>query len=218
MQDTHNTEKPIILFDIDNTLLDTKKFVTQVFEQVRQLFELTQADFVAQKDAFYQTLAESTDFTPEAFVDFIAESNRSESELADAEKMVKAVSYFYDDGALTNALFEDVVPNLERLSVGHTLGIFSQGDKKYQLKKIENSGLISFFDQRYMFIEKRKTTPEYMQQLPAHVTIVDDRLDVIAALQANPFCTPVLLQRQQNESLEIEEINTTVIHSLSELA
>jgi len=217
MQVSNDIQKPVILFDIDNTLIDTKRFATQVFEKVRELFEIDPAVFATQKETFYKTLEESTDFSPEAFVDFIGEANRSETALTDPHTMLKAVGFFYDKTALANAIFADVIPNLERLSIGNTLGIFSQGHEKYQLKKIENSGLIRFFEQYFLFIGMRKTSPEFLHALPRNATIIDDREIFLNEAIKIDGIRGVLIQRNTSY-IELDPANKLrIISSLDEL-
>lgn len=209
MQKIQGESRSIILFDIDNTLLDTKQFASRAFEMVRILYELPQEKFDADKQAYYSSLELSTDFTPETFVDFLAETNRGEASLADPKKMVEAVSYFYEDEALQQAVFDDVIPNLQRLRNGYTLGIFSQGDKKYQLKKIENTGLIRFFEQKYIFIEKRKTTPEIVSLLPNPIVVVDDRREVLEQVANIEGLSAVHLVRNEPEGANTAAANTS---------
>jgi len=190
----------VILFDIDNTLLDTKPFAKHVFGQVLQVLEretsLDEREFSRIKEAYYQMLPESTDFDPEDFIAFLVAETDSLISTAMQERLV---NFFYEKNTLTSFLYEDVLRNLTRLSVGNNLGIYSQGSKKYQLKKIENSGISSFFEQKYMYTFKRKETPEAIEQVLSEVgpdhCFIDDRFCFVDALLSHTAQPVFLLQR-----------------------
>jgi len=177
----------VILFDIDNTLLDTKAFVKQVFGQMQTLLEVEHSistqEFSRLKDAYYHGLQASTDFSPEDFVSFILDEG---SAAINRESQEKLIAFFYEKNTLEQHLFSDVTRNLQRLSVGNILGIFSQGIEKYQSKKIDNSGIKKYFDTKYRFIYKRKETPEVLSEIKSKIhgdfSVIDDKFSVVSAV------------------------------------
>ncbi len=213
----------VILFDIDNTLLDTKGFVKQVFGQVQLLLEremsISVDEFFRLKDAYYQTMLVSTDFSPEDFILFISDEGPGGMS---RELQEKLIAFFYEKNTLGTYLFSDVTRNLERLSVGNTLGIFSQGVEKYQSKKIENSGIIRYFDTKYTFINKRKETPEsigeIISKIPGDFCVIDDKFSAVSALALAGIKPVFFLDRLgQSGPLSAQLQGVKVIKTLDEV-
>jgi phosphoglycolate phosphatase-like HAD superfamily hydrolase len=235
----------LLLFDIDNTLLDTKAFAWAAFERVREMAGLSIVDFVSLKDQYYSSLEVSTDFDPTAFVDFLIAKQGTSRDKSSREQSPQwrqpALDIFLDSDFIRSFLYKDVTRNLQRLKTDNSLGIFSQGQKNYQLKKIENSGIIRFFDQNNIYIFSRKEKPEVIRALPRPSIVIDDKksvTDIINGINAKKSgdsgITAIWLQRSgqgtQTEGKEqakpsrqdgqIEQTNQStaqVISSLDEL-
>lgn len=167
-------------------------------------------------------LPESTDFDPEDFMAFLASEATSSISTTMQERLV---NFFYEKNTLTSFLYEDVLRNLRRLNIGNTLGIYSQGSKKYQLKKIENSGILSFFEQKYMYTFKRKGTPEAIGQVLSEVgpehSFIDDRFSFVHELLLHTSQPVFWIQRNQQliDGVFSNEIpsNCKIITSLDEV-
>lgn len=196
-----------LLFDLDNTLLDTGKLVNQGFKPaIQEFLGQSDIDFESANEDYWSDLADSTDFDPETYISFLAgRFGKNQTEL---------LSLMYQPRWYTESLFSETTAVLTQLrAAGHELGIFSQGIEKYQSKKLELSGLKEFFAPELVFIFDRKLTPQNLVTLPESI-VVDDRLAVIKILNDVPQITPVWLNRKNEDVIE----NCMKIQSLSELS
>jgi len=191
-----------ILFDIDNTLIDTGQLVNQGFKPALQKFlGVDDSDFTIANETYWQTLADSTDFSPESYSTFLAKRY--------SQDQAALLEIIYTPEWYTQNIFSEVIETLQTLAPSHRLGIFSQGNDEYQRQKLELSGLISFFEPDLLFISNRKITSENIALLPEAI-VIDDRWLVIEALLNKSKITPIWLHRKQKfaqeKSLEIQSL------------
>lgn len=179
--------QPVILFDIDNTLLDTKAFSQEAFEKVRLFFNISYEDHIMCKDAYYATLLESTDFRPEEYITFVAArilENFNDFERNGLQDVL--AKSFYNSDLIRSHMYEDVTRNMRRLKSGFTLGIYSEGSLMYQRIKVESMGLNSFLEDIFCFIFNRKSAPENIERIvgsiDAKTIVVDDKQKYLNAL------------------------------------
>lgn len=197
--------KPIVLFDVDKTLIDTgvlfKKFV--ISELVKQL-GITENQYAEKEAAYKQSLEKYTDFEPISFL-------KSISHLEDVTKL--ASQTLFNRNFHEQSVFTDVIPTLAELSESYTLGVFSEANLAWQQQKLELAGLHHFFEPELTFIWHRKTAPDQLKLLPTNVVIVDDNTEVIADLQTVLSITPIWINRTAKPPLS----DVITITSLSEL-
>lgn len=195
----------IILFDIDNTLIDTKKLLDEFIKPAfAQKLEVPLSDFKAKSDQYWQQLEDSTDFNPDDYIDFVAKAYEVDPQVL---REVLPTPDWY-----RQSVFMDVVPTLTELSLTHKLGIFSQGNPEYQRLKLDLGDIEHFFQPELVFFHQRKLLPEVITKLPQSV-IVDDKLPVIQALQSQPQILPIWVSRGGG----IGPTGTPTIHSLSDI-
>jgi len=191
----------VILFDIDNTLLDTKVVVNQGFKPALQRrLKLEDHVFEDANQVYWQTLADSTDFNPQEYAQFLA--RRFSANSAELEKLLLSAEWF------EAAVFPDVHQVLTQLKTAHTLGIFSQGLVSYQQAKLQLSGLAGYFSPEHTYITRRKLDPVFLSMLPES-TLIDDRLAVIECLESQPRFTLIWLNPvQENTRKKRRQIQT----------
>lgn len=195
----------IVLFDIDNTLINTKKLFDEYLKPAfAQTLEVPLEQFRAKSDEYWQQLEDSTDFNPQDYITFIAQAYEVDPQVL-RESLATPDWY-------RQSVFADVVPALTQLAVTHTLGIFSQGNAEYQRMKLDLGDIAHFFKPEYTFFYARKLQPENIASLPESI-IVDDKLAVVEALHTNPQLLSVWLDR----TAEVGPAGTPTIHSLSEI-
>ena len=120
-------------------------------------------------------------------------------------------------------LFEDALETLEYLKPKYQLGIITNGNRIGQKKKIENSGLMRFFDSSQIIVSEdvgfRKPDPEIFLLMcerfrvrPEECVFVGDTYstDILGAIRAG--MTPVWMKQQRNRPnesgvIEISEIS-----------
>lgn len=201
----NNTNKPLLLFDIDLTLYDTNLFRQLYPPVMAKAMNISIQTLNKTQKSYTDRLAKSTDFLPEDFLHHIADvHNRSYEKLHDI---------YYNPENFHESLYPDVFPSLQRLKGHHTLGIFSEGFISFQTTKLKLSGIYNFFDPNFIFITRRKNESDIISQLPVNTTIIDDRIEVLESLSQFPNLTLVWLNRKDHSSSP----TTKTIHSLTQL-
>jgi hypothetical protein len=79
-----------------------------------------------------------------------------------------------------DAVYKEVPEVLEKLSKKFQLGIYSEGDENFQLKKLQKGNLLQFFTKKLMYIHiSKKNTLEQIKQISRNdlLWFIDDRLD-----------------------------------------
>lgn len=164
--------KPIVLFDIDSTLLSGAKVYSATGSHLIRNFNRTDLQ------AFGYLLFGR----PKGFLGSPA-----------AKKSFLAPQFYRE------ALFEDVLPTLQKLKGKADLGIFSQGPGRLQRAKLYLSGIESYFSPELTFIfPPRKITKakQILARIPkTEIYFVDDRPGIAAAL-ANHRVRVFLIRRR----------------------
>jgi len=189
-----------LLLDLDTTLIDTKRYSQTMYTLLQTELGFSDQKMTEFREAYYATLEDGSDFELDRFIDHVLdhhpETTLSRKDAVRAAALAKAA----DPELLESIVFEDVTRNLPRLSNEFHLGVFSQGFEKFQRLKLEKSGLFRFFEQEHVYISRRKTAPEFLAQLPAGATIVDDKPEVVEAIMTQPHLHGVLIDREGTAS------------------
>jgi phosphoglycolate phosphatase-like HAD superfamily hydrolase len=198
--------KPIILFDVDKTLIDTPKlFAEKVVTTLLNILDLYKEEYQFRNDAYQQTLHKYTDFEPIGYLQYISQQQ-------DVTALANAT--VYNPEFHKQSVFPDALPTLTKLQTTYQLGIFSEANLSWQQKKLELSEIKQFIEPDLTFIWRRKTDPEQLKSLPTGVTIIDDNEEVIGELTQVSTITPIWLNRLSNAQLA----STATIHNLYELS
>jgi FMN phosphatase YigB (HAD superfamily) len=218
----YNQDMNLILFDIDNTLLDTPRYARRALEKMQSVLGIDDSVLLEKREAYYQSLHEPTDFSPESFVDFLHIKNEALRR--------EALGCWYDSELLKQCVFVDFTRNSEGFGHHAILGIFSQGIAEFQIKKMQLMGIYDYFEQKYMFIKNRKASPESLRELQEliapsehnsfqQVVVVDDKVEYLKALREIPQISPVLIQRQHTNTVAApsEMLGIKVVSSLADL-
>lgn len=197
----------VFLFDIDNTLLNTKKLTRKyIYPELSKYLRRAETDLMAVRDQYYATIAKPSAYDPDALLAMLAD--RFQAPIDELKRIFFRADFF------VNSIFDDVLPTLDRLiQREYTLGIFSEGVRAYQLHKLRLSELAPYFDPDLLFITEDKVAATYVQQLPTDSVVVDDTAKVITTLRDYEQLTPVWLNR--GESTGAQEL--TYIHTLSDI-
>jgi len=170
--------KPIVLLDIDNTLLDVRKLGVLTGKHLkgklnRALQVVTKRDWKGLRRLLkpeFQGLSYLLFGKPAGFL-----------------QSPSARASFLSPAHYQKSLFEDVLPTLEKLQRKASLGVFSQGLVRWQLAKLYLGGIERYFKRELVFIfppRKVDKARRVLTQLPSDVKIyfVDDRPDVARIL------------------------------------
>ena len=193
----------LVLFDIDGTLFDPRKFGVLYRAELIKILGIEEDALSAAIADYYATLETTTDFDPHGLAAYLA-SRFS----VDKEKIDGAI---WNKSHFKEAVFEDALPTVQALSKSKTLGIFSQGFVEFQKYKLENTGLLKYFDPEQIFIHKRKADDTSLAAIPKDATVIEDKHDVAETLSS--ICSVVWINRRTPDA----DPKLRTIHSLSEL-
>lgn len=194
----------IILFDIDRTLFDIVKNRKLIFAELSQVSGLPEKVVTDLYTDYRKTFANPHDWDPTVYLGILSkQTNKSIEELTSA---------FYTSSLYETCLFPDVVPALAQLTKNHDLGIFSEGHYNNQIAKITLAKIDYFFSKDYLFVFKRKTSPESLATLPS-ATIVDDLLTECRKIKLMSTLNPIWINRSDLSSAE----DVPTIHELTKM-
>jgi hypothetical protein len=175
-----------------------------VSAELQKVLNISAEEYQLRETEYSNSLEKYTDFEPISFLKSISQQN----DVIGLANQTILNRTFHEQ-----AVFNDVIPTLAELAEGYTLGVFSEANLEWQRSKLELSGLYHIFEPELVFILKRKTAPEQLKQLPSPVTIIDDNVEVIAAVQTVPTITPIWINRLNKPAIP----DVTTIKTLSEL-
>ncbi|KKR11285.1 MAG: hypothetical protein UT39_C0009G0045 [Candidatus Woesebacteria bacterium GW2011_GWA1_39_21] len=170
--------KKIILFDIDRTLIDTDYLAQETFKAIRHKIIGSTSQILEVRENYMKSLKSTTDFKPENYCKELSRRFGS-----DYKTLTNTYYKSFDKG--NNLLYHDTIPTLKRLKQKYLLGIFSEGYAKFQRHKLKYSGILPYFDEKYIFIKRRKTNTNSLKSFPKDCVIIDDRLDICEELAKN---------------------------------
>lgn len=182
--------KPLILFDIDQTLVDTEILRTTLTRALAKVVNISPDEMRAHIHEYYQTLSETEALEPKKMLAFLSRRLQvSAKTLADV---------FFAPQWYQQALYPEVIEVLGQLRQdAYPLGLYSQGHRDFQEHKLLANNLMDFFDPRYRFISLLKTDPSVIENLPENTVIIDDRPSVIEFLEKFPNIIPLHIVRDE---------------------
>jgi len=196
----------IILFDIDNTLIDTSNLSSQIDEQIISNFSIPRDNFIWAKDEYYSQIKVPTRFNPQNYCAHIATS--FDLDLEKIETIFNQSKYYI------NSLFPDTKLGLSKLSLDYTLGIFSEGYEDFQLKKLKLSDIYSYFNPNLIFVFRDKLKESNLTKLPTGSLIVDDKESVVEKILNIKNLSILYINR---ESKIINKTNIVTINNLANI-
>jgi len=165
--------KKIILFDIDDTLIDTHPMAKKIYQKLADTVGVTLEEIIETKEKYKLTLEKYSDYEPNKLLDFIYKNfNIDES---------RRINPFIENSYYQEALFPEARKLLEKLNKNYRLGVFSEGFYDYQWRKV--SYLIDLLDKDLIFISRRKLEDNFLEKIPKDSIIIDDRKDVVEKLR-----------------------------------
>ena len=195
----------LILFDFDRTLFDNRTFYPQLHLQIARTCGLSSGHYKKLQDKYYASLSSLTAFNPKKFISFLQKHIN-----IDSSKLLPF--YFANSKLYSSSLFSDTIPTLKALKQSHTLGIFSQAYRPYQLAKLKNSSLLPFFSPDHLYISSDKTKHSFVQSIPP-AQIIDNDRGVISTLLLTPHLKPFWLNPLSTK----KHPQAPTIHTLREL-
>lgn len=185
----------IILFDWDDTLFSKTKYRRNVMRNLIKLSKVSRQGVYEFEKQYFDSLIRSDDFTIEDFVGNFSHKFGIKIDLRD----------FCTDNLeiYSKALFPETIEILEKMKNKYILGIYSQGFESLQKIKIKYSGIEHFFDPNLIFINREKTHQDFVKNLPAKATVVDDKKEVIEILKKlRPDLELIWINRNDDETID----------------
>lgn len=194
----------IILFDIDKTMLDTRKMGEKYDAMILEITGMTLQVIREGMDCYISGLPNITYFDFENWIDVYALSPEQKARIMEE----------YANNSSLYVKYDDVDEALARLKAdGYRIGIFSEGVDRYQRNKLRNLQIGEYIDPDLVFIAQSKRLDEYLDALPEGCTIVDDNIEVVSIIVKHGKHKAVFLNRNGIEH-GLEGINE--IRSLDE--
>ena len=194
----------LVLFDIDGVLFDTERFGKLLRSRFVKILGIDEEELISANADYYSKLSERTDFDPRGITAYLSE--RFEKDVVTLDLVFWKEEHLYQE-----SLFPETLEVLEKLKGQKTLGIFSQGNEELQNRKLDAARLRDYFSPEYVFIHKRKLSDDAIELLPREATFVDNKHDVVEALQK--FVDVIWINRKSEES----DPKIKTIHSLGEI-
>lgn len=199
-------KKKIILFDWDDTLFSKAEYKRNLRINLARICEVSKEEIFDFEEKYFKNLSRSDDFQIDNFVESFSQKFGKKIEMKDfsSDKL----------GIYSKALFPETISVLNNLKNDFTLGIYSQGFVNFQKIKIKSSGIESFFDENFIYINRDKLNADFLAKLPDEAIIVDDKKEVVEKLKASSRFNVIWLNRISDEKIN----GVSTIKSLVELA
>lgn len=214
----------VILFDVDNTLLDNDRVQADLSAHLEQAYG------VAARDR-YQVIFEEIR-AQLGYADYLGALERYRVEQMHDPRILRMASWLVDypfaDRLYPNAL--DAVRHARQF--GHPV-VLSDGDAVFQPRKVVRSGIWSAFqDDVLIYIHKEQELDDVARLYPAkHYVMIDDKLRILTAMkqiwgnrlttifprQGHYATDPKTLAEYPPADLAIDHIGDLVRHDLSVL-
>ena len=172
------TNKKIVLFDIDYTLFDADKFRQKMLKEIIKTIGYENRKNIEKKlqDIYIASRRATGYFNPKVFiVDLLRELNVK----TDAKVLAKSI---FKDTLFLGNLYRETKQILDILSKNKLLriGIFSAGEDDFQRNKIKEIEDFLHKEHMHIFILKEKELPLILKKYKKYkLYLVDDRWDIL---------------------------------------
>jgi phosphoglycolate phosphatase-like HAD superfamily hydrolase len=170
------TQGPVILFDVDNTLLDNDRVQADLRD------DLSRTVGPEASAAYFEILE---DLRGElGYVDYLGALQRYRVTHPPDPRLLE-VSHFLIDYPFAERLYPGALDVVRRLSGVGTVAILSDGDVVFQPRKVRRSGLWDAFAGKVLiYIHKEQELADVEARLPAsRYVLIDDKLRILTAVK-----------------------------------
>jgi FMN phosphatase YigB (HAD superfamily) len=175
------TAEAVILFDVDNTLLDNDRIIADLRVHLEEAFGATSA---AQYWVLFEQLRAEL-----GYADYLGALQRYRATLdhgGPGDQRLLLMSAFLVDYPFAERLYPHALEVIARLGALAPVVILSDGDVVFQPRKIQRSGLWDAVAGRVLvYVHKEQMLDQVQRLYPAqHYVMVDDKLRILAAMKA----------------------------------
>jgi FMN phosphatase YigB (HAD superfamily) len=166
----------VVLFDVDNTLLDNDRVVADLMRHLDR-------EVGHERQQRYWTIFEALR-TELGYADYLGALQRYRIENP-RDPHLLTVSSFLVNYPFANRLFPESLDVVDSTKQWATPVIFSDGDVVFQPHKVERSGLAEEFEDRVLiYVHKEAELDDVRSRYPAdHYVVVDDKLRILNAIK-----------------------------------
>jgi phosphoglycolate phosphatase-like HAD superfamily hydrolase len=166
----------VFLLDVDNTLLDNDRVVTDLRQH------LTEAFGVQRQERYWAIFEELR--SQLGYADYLGALQRYRAENPRDPHFIE-VSLYLADYPFADRLFADALKVIAHLNQWGPTVILSDGDVVFQPRKVERSGLLKAVEGRALiYIHKEAELDDVERRFPSrHYVLVDDKLRILTAVK-----------------------------------
>lgn len=166
----------VVLFDVDNTLLDNDRVVADLMRHLER-------EVGPERQQRYWTIFEELR-TELGYADYLGALQRYRIENP-RDPHLLTVSSFLINYPFANRLFPESLDVVDSAKGWATPVVFSDGDVVFQPHKVERSGLGEEFEERVLiYVHKETELDDVRNRYPAdHYVVVDDKLRILNAIK-----------------------------------
>lgn len=202
----------VVLFDVDNTLLDNDRFAADLRAHLTANFGATECE---RYWTLYAGLRDEL-----GYADYLSTLQRFRNGLEDHPAML-GMSDFLLEYRFDEILYPHALQVLAQLAKHVTTVILSDGDVVFQPRKIRRSGIGEAVQGRVLiYIHKEKRLEAVQRLHPArHYFMVDDKAGILAAMKRlmGTSLTTVFV-RQGHYAQGVQQVDPPPDHTLEHIA
>ena len=171
----------VFLLDVDNTLLDNDRAISDLREHLQTKFGSASAD---RYWSIFEALRSEL-----GYADYLGalQRYRVDTELnLNGDPRLLEMSGFLIDYRCSEVLYPSALAVIDRLNAFGPTVVLSDGDAVFQPRKVQRSGIGDAVDGRVLiYIHKEEMLDQMRRNFPArHYVMVEDKLRILAAMKA----------------------------------
>ena len=201
MEKRNRTDGVVVLFDVDNTLLDNDR----IEADLRRHLKNKVGDESQQR--YWQIFEELR--SELGYADYLGALQRYRVERPRDPKLLE-VSYFMVNYPFANRLYPESLDAVEHAKQFGRVAILSDGDVVFQPRKVDRSGLYETFEGHVLiYVHKENELEDVEHKYPAeHYVMVDDKVRILSAIKNHwgPRVTTVF-PRQGHYALDQAQVS-----------
>lgn len=200
--------KNLILFDIDDTLINTKLLKKLQMETLANTLGVSPSEIENFRLIYLDSLKRTSDFFTNDYLQQLA--NYYNFSFLDLKKT------FWHPLNFQKCLFPESIEILSKLkNKKYLLGVYSEGFLEFQNHKLKVNNLLEFFLPLHTYILRRKMDPKILNSLPKGTIIIDDKPSIIDYLKKFSNIIPLHIVRDIKP--QINKNNKNIISNFNEL-
>src|SRR6476620_8240444 len=166
----------VVLFDVDNTLVDNDRVQAHLKEHLAQTYG------TATRDRYWEILEQLREEL--GYVDYLGALERYRVEALHRPEVLRMSSWLVDY-PFADRLYPGAMDAVKHVQQWGTPVILSDGDAVFQPRKVERSGRWHAFENRVLiYVHKEQELADVERLYPAdHYVLIDDKLRILAAVK-----------------------------------